>query len=206
MTAIRFDEARPEDLDTVIAISAMTHREHQDRLPEAFPPGLDNELNQMFRDHFKAPHGAPAFPATRILLCRDGGRIVGHAFLRVQRFDRQTDDHDVVGTVLDISLLPEYRRKGLGTRLLDEARQTLKEMGATRVDAHIWRGNHASAATFRGQGFEMLYGLYVQRLSEPVAGRVHRAEKPETWRGKMLIGSLALNLFLLLWLMVFLNR
>jgi len=206
VTAIRFEEARPEDLDTVIAISAMTHREHQDRLPEAFPPGLDNELNRMFREHFQTARNAPAYPATRIIVCRDGDRIVGHVFLRVQQFDRQTDHHDVVGTVLDISLLPDYRRRGLGTRLIDRARQAMREMGATRVDAHIWRGNHASAATFTGQGFEMLYGLYVQRLAEPLAGRVNRAEKPATWPGKVLIGSLALNLFLIFWLAAFLNR
>lgn len=206
MTDLTYEEARPEDLGAVIAISAITHREHQDRLPEAFPAGLDNELNGLFRAHFAPGKNGGAYPVTRLILCREGRKIVGHVFLRVQRFDRQTGHHDVVGTVMDISILPAYRQRGIGTRLIEEARAAMRQMGATRVDAHIWRGNHASATTFARQGFEPLYGLYVQRLSDPRSGRVNRDEGRTLRPNRTLILSLALNLLLLLGLIVFLSR
>ncbi len=206
MIDLIYEEARPEDLDAVIAISAITHREHQDRLPEAFPVGLDNELNGFFREHFASRKNGGPYPMTRLIVSREGEKIVGHTFLRVQRFDRQTEHHDIVGTVMDISILPDYRQRGIGTRLIEEARAAMREMGATRVDAHIWRGNHASAATFARQGFEPLYGLYVQRLSDPLSGRVNpdggRALRPS----RALIWSLVLNVLLLLGLIAFLNR
>ncbi len=200
MTALRFEAARPEDLPEVMAISAITHREHQERLPEAFPPGLDNEIDRLVRDHFGRGRRGPAFPATRLIVCREGDRVVGHVFLRVQEFDRQEDQRDIVGTVMDISILPGYRRRGIGTRLIEEARLAMRGMGATRIDAHVWQGNHASATTFVRQGFEPLYGLYVQRLSEPLAGRTGSGRGRVLRPDRVLIWSLALNLLLILWL------
>lgn len=206
MTALTYGEARPEDLDAVIAISAITHREHQDRLPEAFPAGLDNELDGLFREHFAPRKNGGAYPVTRLILCREGGKIVGHVFLRVQRLNRQSEHHDVVGTVMDISILPDYRQRGIGSRLIEEARAAMREMGATRLDAHIWRGNHASAATFARQGFEPLYGLYVQRLSDPRSGRVTPDEDRALRPSRAMVWSLALNLLLVFLLFTFRNR
>lgn len=206
MTALRFEEARAEDLPDIIAISAITHREHQERLPEAFPPGVGNEIDGLFRDHFGRPRRGPAHPETRLIVCRDGDRTVGHVFLRVQDVDRQDDRHDIVGTVMDISILPGYRRRGIGTRLIEEARLAMRAIGATRIEAHVWQGNHASATTFVRQGFVPLYRLYMQRLSEPLAGRTGSARTRTRRPGRVLILSLALNLLLILWLVAFLNR
>jgi ribosomal protein S18 acetylase RimI-like enzyme len=53
----------------------------------------------------------------------------------------------------ELFLLPQYRRLGLGGRLLDQAELLFKEHGCTNVFLQVGRNNEAARAFYRGRGY-----------------------------------------------------
>ena len=52
----------------------------------------------------------------------------------------------------DIYVLPNYRRRGVATRLFDAVESWAKEQGAVRLDLHIWDFNRNALAMYKAMG------------------------------------------------------
>ena len=76
-------------------------------------------------------------------------------------------EHDdaVVGTVIAgwdgwrahlyrLAVHPDHRRRGIGTLLLEAAERRLVELGVTRFDAMVLRGNDLGAAAWTARGYQ----------------------------------------------------
>jgi putative acetyltransferase len=53
-----------------------------------------------------------------------------------------------------MGLLPEYRAKGIGTRLMQATLAKAKEFGLEKVELHVYSNNNAAIALYRKMGFE----------------------------------------------------
>ena len=54
---------------------------------------------------------------------------------------------------LGMGLLPAYRGRGLGARLLDEALSGAFAQGLTRIELEVYRSNRAAIALYERRGF-----------------------------------------------------
>ncbi len=83
------------------------------------------------------------------LVAKADGRIVGAVWVRcIQAFgylDAKTPE-------LAMSVYPQYRKKGIGTRLLQAMIAALKEKGYEKVSLSVQKGNYA-AAMYQNAGF-----------------------------------------------------
>ena len=52
----------------------------------------------------------------------------------------------------DIYVLPNYRRRGVATRLFDAVESWAKEQGAVRLDLHTWDFNRNGLAMYKAMG------------------------------------------------------
>lgn len=80
------------------------------------------------------------------------GRVVGHLLVR---FERGTHKH--LATFYSLIVSPEYRKKGIATKLVELAISKLPE-NVEVVLAQVQHDNKASLALFKKLGFEQ-YGL-----------------------------------------------
>ena len=80
----------------------------------------------------------------------DDGRVVG--WCDITRHPRDTTRH--CGT-LGMGLLPAYRGKGIGTRLLHAALQSAKERGLCRVELEVFEDNTAARTLYEKAGFAL---------------------------------------------------
>jgi len=55
---------------------------------------------------------------------------------------------------LGMGLIPEYRGKGLGTKLLASVLDHAKKFGLEKVELHVYTTNHPAVALYRKFGFE----------------------------------------------------
>lgn len=55
---------------------------------------------------------------------------------------------------LGMGLLPEYRGKGLGGKLLDATLQHGKKFGLEKVELHVYASNTSAIALYKKHGFE----------------------------------------------------
>jgi RimJ/RimL family protein N-acetyltransferase len=121
---------RDEDEPFLRQLYASTRRE--ELAPLGWPAAEEDAfLRQQFEAqsrHYREHYADASFDAIDV-----GGRPVGR--LLVARWDGET-------RIVDISLVPEHRRRGIGTRLLRSLLDEAAERGA-RVSIHVERFNPA---------------------------------------------------------------
>lgn len=87
-----------------------------------------------------------ASPASLLFVIEDGGAIVGQV-----RYDRISVEAAEIG----ISLLPPYRGRGLGTRMISETLSLVcQELGVSRILANVRMENPTSIHLFEKLGFQ----------------------------------------------------
>lgn len=112
------------------------------------PPGpevLDTPELRVYLDGFGQEQGDVA------VTLRCDGEIVGAAWSRVM--DDYGHLYDGVPSPA-ISLLPEYRGRGLGKRLLAGLLEELRSSGFDRVTLAVQKANYAACKLYTGLGFE----------------------------------------------------
>ena len=94
------------------------------------------------------------------LLALGGGpemRLAGYAFARVIAGEAE---------ILNIAVLPSFRRRGIGGRLLDAAVMAVKTGGAAEVFLEVRESNAAARALYVARGFRPV-GLRTDYYRKP---------------------------------------
>ena len=91
------------------------------------------------------------------------GRIVG--FIRVWS---SPHNHKLMND--GIVVLPEHRNKGVGHRLVLEAINVARRMGADSMYFHTWKDNYASIRIHEKAGFERVTDSFVNSYGKPRNG------------------------------------
>jgi ribosomal protein S18 acetylase RimI-like enzyme len=102
---------------------------------------------------YRTGHNAPHFAIDKKLAVSDGlffvaeagGRVVGSIMAGY-------DGHR--GWIYSLAVLPEYRRRGLGSRLMRHAEERLRLLGCPKINLQIMEGNEAVEAFYRNQGYQ----------------------------------------------------
>lgn len=92
----------------------------------------------------------------------DQGRVVGVA--RAALRDRIFYTPETEGVILDIYLLPAYRRKNMGEYMLAETVRLLKERGAGIVTAEFPAQNQIAVRFYAKRGFRPLNSIHAKIL------------------------------------------
>lgn len=74
-----------------------------------------------------------------------GGKLVGSIMAGY-------DGHR--GWIYSLAVLPEYRGRGLGSRLMRHAEERLKLLGCPKINLQIMQGNEAVEAFYRTLGYQ----------------------------------------------------
>jgi Acetyltransferase (GNAT) family len=83
----------------------------------------------------------------------------------MQRYGGGLYEH--FGHIDDILVLPEHRRKGIGTRLIALMKERLLAEGVSSVRATVWSFNSGSQALFQAAGFASKFTQVADRLAPP---------------------------------------
>ena len=81
-----------------------------------------------------------------LLVGEFGGTIVGAV---IAGFD------GVRGWIYHLAVLPEHRRRGFATRLVQSAEQGLRGLGCAKVNLQVRATNHEVVAFYRSLGYQV---------------------------------------------------
>lgn len=99
----------------------------------------------------------------RIVLAQENGIVVGAmGFSLDQDAAYVTDDVRRHGTVTDLIVHEDWRGRGIGRMLLQEAERLTKEAGLARLFIGVLVANERADATYRKFGFEPYVSLLVK--------------------------------------------
>ncbi|MCI4357538.1 MAG: GNAT family N-acetyltransferase [Thermoplasmata archaeon] len=92
----------------------------------------------------------------------DRDKVVG--VVRAQVRERKFYLPELEGVILDIYLLPLYRRRGVGEFLLKETTSHLKALGAAVVTAEFPSNNEIAVRFYQKRGFRPITSLHARSL------------------------------------------
>jgi len=102
---------------------------------------------------YEGAHNAPELVLEKKLSVADGLLFVAEADGKaVGSVMAGYDGHR--GWIYSLAVLPEYRRRGLGSRLMQHAEEQLKALGCVKINLQILKGNEAVESFYRTLGYE----------------------------------------------------
>jgi ribosomal protein S18 acetylase RimI-like enzyme len=114
-----------------------------------------DQLVELWRQVFgyASAHNSPQFVIDKKLAVGDGllfvavadGKVVGSIMAGY-------DGHR--GWIYSLAVLPGYRRRGLGSRLVQHAEEQLTLLGCPKINLQIMNGNEAVESFYRKLGYE----------------------------------------------------
>jgi len=135
---------QPENLQAVIAINRTC-------LPENYPGLFFMSLYESFPKCF--------------IVAEKSGEIVGYVMGRVERGFSSLKGYKLTkkGHIVSIAIIEEYRRKGIATRILEEALEGFKEYGASESFLEVRESNIEAIHLYQKIGYvskKVLPGYY----------------------------------------------
>jgi ribosomal protein S18 acetylase RimI-like enzyme len=159
------EEGGVADVDRLEPLWVAVHHQHQRAMPHLSPYVSDATTwrerralyQQLFADHDVV-----------LLLGLDGDRLAGYALGYTQpATGTWLADTWVTGEkiaeVESLSVLPEFRGRGLGSALLEELHERLRRLGATDLVLGALAGNADAIRLYRRHGYQPTW-LYLSRL------------------------------------------
>jgi diamine N-acetyltransferase len=180
---IRIRRAALGDQVVLASLSADVHELHVSQRPDVFKPVDVLGLERWFRDQL-------ASRDAKIWIAQIGDTPVGYALAvqahRVENvfcYERRWYEIDQVG------VRPQYRRRGVGRRLLEHIVEFAKTDGVSDIQLNTWTFNDLARASFERLGF-VSRNVRLERSAEPGAREhVQLADEPDRpLRDPQLIG------------------
>jgi ribosomal protein S18 acetylase RimI-like enzyme len=162
---VEISRGSAEDVPRLEPLWVAVHHQHQAAMPELAPYVSDEvtwrEHRPMYEELFHRPD-------TFLFLASDGDRLIGYALGHVTPVE-ETWIADTwvtgkrIGELESISVLPEYRGQGLGSRLLDEVDREFDALGVEDVVIGLLPGNEGALRLYERHGFRPNW-LYLSRF------------------------------------------
>jgi len=126
---------RPEDLEEVYEIER-----------SSFPDAWPKSQLRLYRP-----------PQAQFLVATLGEEVVGYVIGKVERSleDRLFFSSGKVGHVLNIAVLPELRRSGIGTRMMAALEELFRREGAERVRLEVRDSNLGAQRFYEELGYRI---------------------------------------------------
>ena len=145
-------KAKSEDIEILADLTVRLKK-----LNEEFDPMLkvvDNAID-VSRDYVKR-----SIESDLMLVVEVDGKIV--AFIKAEIRDRIFYTPQMEGVITEFYVMPEYRRKGMGDKIIEECSNHLKSMGAQIITAKFPSQNKFAANFYEKLGFRSLKSLYAK--------------------------------------------
>ncbi|UWQ94911.1 GNAT family N-acetyltransferase [Rhodobacteraceae bacterium M385] len=172
------------DRPVIEAASRQTWEEHRSRQPHAFAEnGWDMLLKRDHVNAFLSGEGKPVGESGNLFVADADGTIVGYVLLSWHlRGDAPNAPN---GSIIDIWVDPEWRKKGVGQNLVSYAKEMADAADWDNLYAQVWTGA-PSSDLFEAAGFSPAHVTWRYGPDRPAALIEPRTKKKkptnEAWK------------------------
>lgn len=149
---------KESDYDEMIVLYKQLDAFHADARPDCF---IHRDEEKIYpRDAFI--HNL-SYPGGLELGAFEDGKLVG--VVRTTLWEKSGMVKGVKTVCLDdIYVLPDYRRRGVATRLFSEVERWAKDQGAIRLELHTWDFNKNAIAMYEAMGMTPQRHVFEKKL------------------------------------------
>lgn len=160
---IRIIQIGPERIEALANLWKALHQHHAEVTPQL---GATRSLGESWARRKADYEVWFSEPDTFVLLAELEQQPIGYAFVRISESDSTTwESDDRVAKVETLSVLPEFRGMGVGTKLMDEVYALLKDKGITEVSLTVVATNPKAIEFYQREGFDQWFLTMGKRIS-----------------------------------------
>ncbi len=153
---IIFREARESDVDALVDLIVRLKR-----LNEEFDAML--KVRDDIRERAKTYiTNALKDKNSLVLVAEYNNKVIG--VLKADIRERFFNDPAIEGYIIEFYIMPEYRKQGLGTELLQLAIEKLKQRGAQIIAAEFPSQNKIAVEFYAKQGFRPIVNIHAKQI------------------------------------------
>jgi len=147
---LKIREATLDDIDNgLLEVFIEGYRYHQNGRPDIFANVSDEDLkNDLIQN----------FDRLNTIVILDDKNIVGYLSYKIKKHHTGKLDVD------QLIILEQYRGKGLGKKLMDDAKRIAKENDCDRIELNCWLFNENALAMYEHIGFNRQRIIYEMKL------------------------------------------
>ncbi len=150
--------ANEQDVAEIAKLSYEVGRLHDEAMPAYFMSSTEGEHLRIVSEMLKS--------STTVIfkaVCED--RICGFLCLYVPERERKGFVHSKTGVILNMGVDEVYRGQGIGTALIKEAENYLKEKGIEALELGVYMFNEKAYKLYEKLGFVTIEQQMFKRLS-----------------------------------------
>lgn len=177
---VKIVPAGPEHLETVLANSQRTYDEHHIHFPTFIGPSIRAVIASQIHTAIGGGCTEDSPERLDLLVIETERGIAGHALLSTTPALSQPSFSQNLMQIVDISLAPAFRGKGLGKQLLEKIVQLGTSRKISVIAAQVWHGNDAGHRLFLSANFDKAASHFGKRLLQQL--RLSRPSDIYTFR------------------------
>ncbi len=139
--------AKLGDIPDLVMLNSIVHNVHVELFPEVFKIGDDNLVANFFASLLRSED-------CTIFISREAGISVGYIMIRKQIKPGSSLKKETRCAYIDqVSVHPDYRRKGIFASLLESAEKEAASWGMKRLELDVWSENSSAVEAYERSGF-----------------------------------------------------
>jgi ribosomal protein S18 acetylase RimI-like enzyme len=164
MDGVTISRGTADDIPRLEPLWVAVHHQHAASMPELAPYVSDaetwRERRALYTELFRKPD-------TFLLLASLANELIGYALVHVtpasETWIADTWATGDIAELESISVLPEYRGAGIGSKLLDECHREIEALGVSDVIIGLLPGNEGARRLYERHGYRPTW-LYLSRF------------------------------------------
>ena len=147
---LKIKEASLDDINNgLLEVYIEGYRYHQKGRPDIFSNITDEEIKNDLIQNFEK---------LKTIVITDNELVVGYVSYSIKKHHTSKLD------VNQLVILEKYRGKGLGKKLMDEAKKIAKENNCDRIELNCWLFNENALAMYEHIGYNRQRIIYEMKL------------------------------------------
>lgn len=147
---LKIKEASLDDINNgLLEVYVEGYRYHQKGRPDIFSNITDEELKNDLIQNFEK---------LKTIVITDNELVVGYLSYSIKKHHTSKLD------VNQLVILEKYRGKGLGKKLMDDAKKIAKENNCDRIELNCWLFNENALAMYEHIGYNRQRIIYEMKL------------------------------------------
>jgi len=151
---MRIIPAQEKHLDILVTLNVEVQNLHVGFEPEIFKVPSPDEIKTFFKNLFKNGNW-------KILISYEGEQPTGYISIQIGGHEEHAFCYQQKWLYIDhICVKKNFRRKGVGTMLIDAAKDFAKQHNINRIILDVWSVNENAKAFFKKEGFK----TFIERM------------------------------------------
>lgn len=141
-------KAKIEDIKEISDILMQVSKLHSDNRPDIFKDKKMSEIIKWSEDILKDNQKI-------VIVAESESKICGVAVCKIKTINEHINVKDTkIFSVDELCVDKDYRKKGIGSNLIEEAKKLAEENNCNRLELNCWKFNQDAMKFYKNIGFE----------------------------------------------------